>query len=92
MSHKLDVVQTHAALLHKHADVLEEPFVEGLSGASCPPHVKHLAELAIDAAARGYTAQGWREEMNTEIGAESVLLLRKAEGCMREVGLWPWHD
>ena len=51
----MDLTMIHEALLKVHEELLHEPAaqVEGLEGASCPPHVKHLAQLALGAAAQG---------------------------------------
>lgn len=88
----MDLAQIHEALLRSHEELLEEPAAgaEGLDGASCPPHVKHLAQLAMGAAAEGFTAQRWREEIVGGLGEPVKPLLDQAERCMHEVGLWPW--
>ena len=90
----MDLAEIHEALLRSHEELLAEPAAgaEGLDAASCPPHVKHLAQIAMGAAAEGFTAQRWRATVVEGLGDEVTPLLRRAEDCMRDVGLWPWHD
>lgn len=90
----MDLAEVHEALVHAHQELLDEPAAgaEGLDAASCPPHVKHVAQLAMGAAAEGLTAQRWRDEIVDGLGDDVKPLLQRAETCMRDVGLWPWHD
>ena len=88
----MDLEQMHHALEHTHREMLEDSTyaAEGLEGASCPPHRKHLAQLAAGAAAQGMDAQTWRSQILRGIGPGAQPLLDSAESCMRESGLWPW--
>lgn len=63
---------------------------EGLDGASCAPNAKYLAEIAIGAATRGCSQQGWRAEVSKTRGPDASAELDEAEECMRHSGLWPW--
>ena len=63
---------------------------EGLDGSSCSPFVTHLAKIAIGAAARGCSHEGWRTEVAKARGPEAARQLDEAEECMRHCGLWPW--
>lgn len=63
---------------------------EGLDGAACAPSITYLAKIAIGAAARGCTRDGWRTEVSLARGPGSVHQLDEAEECMRHSGLWPW--
>lgn len=55
----MDLIQMHRALSASRPDALTEPatLVEGLGGASCEPHLKHLAQLAATAATSVDTAE-----------------------------------
>ncbi len=88
-----DLAAVHAALEAAHAEVLSDQggHAEGLDGASCGPHMKHLAELAAAAAAAGGSASQWRAEVLTQAGPTSAGALDGAETCMRQAGLWPWN-
>lgn len=90
----MDLAQIHAVLLESHEELLHEPAsdVEGLDGASCPPHVKHLAQIAFVAASEGYTAQRWRTDILEGLGPDVAPLLQRAEDCMHDAGLWPWNE
>lgn len=46
-----DLAEVHRALYATHHEELDDPRNEAevLDRASCPPHVKHLAQLAADA-------------------------------------------
>ena len=74
-----------------HDQVIDEPLPEWLEEASCGPHVKHLAHLAMHAANAGATVEQWRAWVRVHVGAASPKLLAEAEECMRGAGLWPWH-
>ena len=89
----LDLARVHERLVAAHQE-LDDPryAAEGLEGASCGPHVKHLAQLAAAAAAEGLTAEQWRGWIRVGVGAHTIPLLERAETCMRGAGLWPWHD
>ena len=89
----MDLEEMHHALKEAHRELLEDTtyIAEGLDGASCPPHRKHLAQLAAGAAAQGIDAQTWRSWILDGLGPESQPLLDSAEACMRESGLWPWR-
>lgn len=63
---------------------------EGLDGAACSPAITRLAKIAIGAAARGCTREGWRTEVGLTGGPDCVNQLDEAEECMRHSGLWPW--
>ncbi|HLS65179.1 MAG TPA: hypothetical protein VK060_17500 [Ruania sp.] len=64
---------------------------EGLDGASCHPMLTYLAEVAIGAAARGCSAQGWRTEVAKSTWPAAARDVAEAERCMRHAGLWPWY-
>lgn len=89
----MDLAQVHETLIKSHQEMMSEPAagVEGIERASCPPHVKHLAQLASGAASEGYTAARWRAEVLGGLGPDVAPLLRNAEQCMVEAGLWPWQ-
>ena len=64
---------------------------EGLDRASCPPHVKHLAQQAARASLGGKSAEDWRTWVLTDTGYHAAALIESAEEeCMRASGLWPW--
>lgn len=63
---------------------------EGLDGAACAPEITHLAKIAIGAAARGCSRDGWRTEVTKARGPGCAAQLGEAEECMRHSGLWPW--
>ena len=88
----MDLRKIHHRLVLTHEDLLgrASTSVEGLETASCPPHVKHVAQLAIDAAANGKTHQTWRAEMRKTLDPSTTLWLAEAENCMHDAGLWPW--
>ena len=88
----MDLAQIHRALMLAHHEIIEDPRndAEGLDGASCGPHVKHLAQLAMGAAAEGVTAQTWRASIMDEFGSEVAPLVDQADACMHRSGLWPW--
>jgi len=90
---RMDLAEIHAALEAAHAEVPADPGhqVEGLDGASCGPHIKHLSELAAAAAAGGVSAPQWRAEVLTQAGPSAAGALDGAEICMRQAGLWPWN-
>ena len=90
---RLDLAAVHAALEAAHAEVLSDPgpHAEGLDGASCGPHIKHLAEFAAAAAAAGGSESQWRAEVLAQAGSSAAGALDVAETCMREAGLWPWN-
>lgn len=87
-----DLEQIHHALKNSHYELLEDSTyaAEGLDGTSCPPHRKHLAQLAAGAAAQGIDAQTWRAWVLGGVGPDAQPLLDSAESCMHESGLWPW--
>lgn len=89
----MDVHEVYGALVQVHHSLLEdsrnEP--EGLDRAACSPDIKHLAQLAAGASAQGLTAERWRSWIIDDIGPEAAPVLRTAEACMRENGLWPWN-
>ena len=89
----MDLTQMHRALSGAHAEALTEAatLVEGLDGASCGPHLKHLAQLAAVAAAEGVTAEAWRSALLDEAGPTAATAVDSAEACMRQSGLWPWR-
>lgn len=64
---------------------------EGLNGASCYPLITYLAEVAIGAAARGCSADGWRTEVGKSTWPTADRDVADAEQCMRSAGLWPWY-
>lgn len=90
----MDLEHVHIALQNAHHEMLEGSTyaAEGLELASCPPHRKHLAQLAAGAAAAGMDAQTWRSWIVQGIGPEAQPLVESAEECMRASGLWPWPD
>ena len=61
----MDLAHVHEALLATHEHLLQNPAdeVEGLQGASCPPHVKHLAQIAMESAGEGRSVQQWRSRI-----------------------------
>ena len=89
----MDLAQVHEALVHNHHELLENPLddVEGLAGSSCPPHRRHLAQIAMGCAAEGLSARQWRTSIEEGLGPEMTPLVDEAEQCMRTAGLWPWH-
>ena len=89
----MDLTQMHQAVSAAHAEALAEAttLVEGLDGASCGPHLKHLAQLAAAAAAQGLSADAWRSALLTEGGPTAATAVDSAETCMRQSGLWPWR-
>jgi hypothetical protein len=88
----VDLAHVHEALLATHEHLLQNPAdeVEGLEGASCPPHVKHLAQIAMESAGEGRSAQQWRSTIVDGLGSGIAPLVDEAESCMRSAGLWPW--
>lgn len=88
----MDLAQIHSALMSAHHELVEDPRndAEGLDGAACGPHVKHLARLAMGAAAEGVSAQSWRASLVAEFGSAVVPLLDETQSCMHSAGLWPW--
>lgn len=62
---------------------------EWMGEASCGPHVKALAVLAVDAASQGVSAEQWRQDL-LATHPDASALLAEAEECMRDAGLWPW--
>ena len=60
-----------------------------LEGASRGPHVKAVAILAVDAAARGVSAAQWRHDLLVE-HPDASEFLAEAEEYIRVDGLWPW--
>lgn len=90
---RVELADVHAALEAAHAEVLSDPRhqSEGLDGASCGPHMKHLAELASAAAEGGVSASQWRAGVLTQAGPSAAGALDEAESCMRQAGLWPWN-
>lgn len=83
----------HEALVHHHRELLESPLddAEGLESASCPPHRKHLAQIAMGSAAEGLSAEQWRSTIVQGLGPDITPLVDEAEACMRSAGLWPWR-
>jgi hypothetical protein len=90
----LDLAQIHESLAALREDLLVDPRneVEGLDRASCPPHVKHLAVLAVGASSEGKNAEQWRAWVAEGVGHDVVPLLHTAELCMKDSGIWPWPD
>jgi hypothetical protein len=90
----LDLASLHESLAALRGDLLVDPRneVEGLDRASCPPHVKHLAVLAVGASSEGMSADQWRAWVTGGAGEMVVPLLAEAETCMKDSGLWPWPD
>lgn len=91
--HHLPLAHLHKALEAAYAEALTDPRnqPEGIDGAACGPHVKHLAELAAAEAARGVSSEQWRADMLAHGGPKAGPALDTAETCMRESGLWPWN-
>jgi hypothetical protein len=89
----VNLTQMHQAVSAAHAEALTESAnrVEGLDGASCGPHLKHLAQLAAVAAAEGISADAWRAAILDEVGPAAATAVDSAETCMRQSGLWPWR-
>ncbi len=89
----MDLAEIHHALMLAHHEIIEDPRigVERLADASCGPHVKHLAQLAMSAAAEGVSADQWRMSILGEFGPEGPAFLDQANACMHGAGLWPWH-
>ena len=89
----MDLTQMHQAVSAAHAEALTEAatLVEGLGGASCGPNLKHLAQLAAEAAAEGISAGAWRAAVLDEAGPTAATAVDTAETCMRQSGLWPWR-
>lgn len=75
-----------------HDRVIDEPLPEWLEEASCGPHVKHLAHLAMNAAETGATSEQWEAWIRAHVAEASPRLLAEAEECMRTAGLWPWQN
>jgi hypothetical protein len=90
----LDLAHIHESLAALRGDLLVDPRneVEGLDRASCPPHVKHLAVLAVGASSEGKSSEQWRQWVTQGVGPDVVPLLRTAELCMKDSGIWPWPD
>ena len=91
---RVDLADTHAALEAAHAEVLTDPRhqAEGLDGASCGPHIKHLAELASAAAEGGVSASQWRADVLSEAGPSATGALERFGGLhapSRPVALEP---
>jgi hypothetical protein len=86
----MDLARVHEALLQAHQELIEDPRhgVEGLDAASCPPHIRHLAQLAIRATWEGFTAERWRSWIVGGIGPEAAPLPETAESCMRSLALF----
>ncbi|HET8617179.1 MAG TPA: hypothetical protein VFL94_16785 [Actinomycetales bacterium] len=89
-----DLAVIHESLAALRNDLLVDPRneMEGLDRASCPPHVKHLAVLAAGSAAEGRNAEEWRRWVIDGVALDIEPLLRTAELCMKDSGLWPWPD
>ncbi len=89
----MDLTELHQDLSAAHAEALAHAatHIEGLDGASCGPHLKHLAQLAAAAAAAGVAAAEWRSALLTDAGPTSRAAVDAAEACMRQSGLWPWR-
>jgi hypothetical protein len=87
-----DLAALHESLTALREDLLVDPRneVEGLDRASCPPHVKHLAVLAVGASSEGMSAEKWRTWVTDSAGEKVVPLLAEAELCMKDSGIWPW--
>lgn len=89
----MDLTQLHDDLSTAHADALAHlaTHVEGLERAACAPHLTHLAQMAVAAAADGVSAAAWRTELRARTEADIDAALDAAESCMRGSGLWPWN-
>lgn len=89
----MDLTEIHHRLMLAHHEIIEDPRndVEGLAGAACGPHMKHLAQLAMSAASEGVTADQWRSAILVELGPEGPGLLDRVDTCMHGAGLWPWQ-
>lgn len=87
-----DLAEVHRALYATHHEELDDPRneAEGLDRASCPPHVKHLAQLAAGASLGRKSAEEWRTWVLADAGDHAAALIESAEECMRASGLWPW--
>jgi hypothetical protein len=77
-------------LLAVHSGFIDGPLPERFEEASCGPHAKHLAYLAIQAAEVGGTPDQWRSWVGEHVPEASSELLVEAEECMRGSGVWPW--
>ncbi len=88
----MDLAHVHEALLQTHRELGGESSegVEGLERASCPPHRKHLAQIAMGSAQDGLSAEEWRATIIEGLGSDIAPLVDEAESCMRSAGLWPW--
>jgi hypothetical protein len=88
-----DLPHVHEALSAAYSEILADPRhqAEGLDRAACGPHLTHLAALATAAAAGGASATEWRADLLTHSGPAAASMLDRAETCMRQSGLWPWH-
>lgn len=92
VGNRMALAEVHDSLVPTHPELLEHPRfeVEGLTGASCGPHVKHLAQVALDAAWQGRSADRWRAAVADGMGEHLAAFVDEAEACMRGCGLWPW--
>lgn len=87
------LAHVHEVLSAAHDELLANPggVVEGLDGALCGPHIKHLSTLAAVAAADGLSASQWRADVLAHAGPSAASALQLAETCMVQSGLWPWN-
>ncbi len=90
----IDLAVVHESLASMRGDLLADPRneVEGLDRAACPPHIKHLAALAVGYSAEGHDAEEWRHWVVDGAGQQVAPLLHTAELCMKDSGIWPWPD
>lgn len=64
---------------------------EIFGGVACAPEMIYLAQVGMGAAIRGCSEEGWRAEVSKIRGPKARQQLDRAEGCMRESGLWLWQ-
>lgn len=70
----------------------DDPLPERFEEASCGPHAKHLAHLAMHAADAGGTRDEWLSWVRRHVPEASPTLIVEAEECMRSSGTWPWNN
>jgi hypothetical protein len=75
-----------------HDELGDEPLPERFEEASCGPHAKHLAHVALHAAGLGSTQEEWRAWVTQQVPEASSKLIAEAEECMRTSGTWPWNN